>query len=74
MIFLKNTEDSLAKLSIFLDELHNIIDVYSHIYDNHIVLGDFSLDPSNTQLPAIMESYNYYNLIKQHIFKGSGLT
>ena len=42
----------------FLDSLHNIIDFYSGIYDNHIVLGDFNMDPSHTQLSAFMEHYN----------------
>ena len=48
----------------FLDSLHNIIDFYSGIYDNHIVLSDFNTDPSHTQLSAFIEHYNYYNLIK----------
>ena len=57
----------------FLDSLHNIIDFYSGIYDNHIVLGDFNMDPSHTQLSAFMEHYNYYNLIKNNTcFKGNG--
>ena len=47
-----------------LDSLHNIIDFYSGVYDNHIVLGDFNMDASHTQLSAFMEHYNYYNLIK----------
>ena len=57
----------------FLDSLHNIIDFYSSIYDNHIVLGDFNTDPSHTQLSVFMEHYNYYNLIKSNnYFKGDG--
>ena len=57
----------------FLDSLQNIIDFYSGIYDNHIVLGDFNIDPSHTQLSAFMEHYNYYNLIKSNTcFKGDG--
>ena len=53
----------------FLDSLHNIIDFYSGIYDNQIVLGDFNMGPSHAQLSAFMEHYNYYNLIKkQHMF------
>ena len=32
----------------FLDSIHNIIDFYSGVYDNHIVLGDFNIDPSHT--------------------------
>ena len=57
----------------FLDSLHNIIDFYSSIYDNHIVLGDFNMDLSHTQLSAFMEHYNHYNLIKNDTcFKGDG--
>ena len=55
-----------------LDSLHNIIDFCSDIYDNHIVLGDFNMDPSHTQLSAFMK-HNYYNLIKNNTcFKGDG--
>ena len=39
----------------FLDSLNNAIDFYSGIYDNHIVLGDFNMDPSHTQLSAFVE-------------------
>ena len=57
----------------FQDSLHNIIDLYSSIYDNHIVLGDFNMGPSDTQLSVFMEHYNYYNLIKNNTcFKGDG--
>ena len=49
----------------FLDSLHSIIYFYSGVYDNHIVLGDFNMDHSHTQLSAFMEHYNYYNLIKR---------
>ena len=39
----------------------------------HIVLDDFNMDPSHTQLSAFMEHYNYYNLIKSNTcFKGDG--
>ena len=41
-----------------LDSLHNIIDFYSDIYDNHIVLGDFNMDSFHTQLSAFMEHYD----------------
>ena len=58
----------------FLDSLHNIIDFYSGVYDNRIVLGDFNMDPSHMQLSAFMEHYNYYNLIKNSTcFNGDGL-
>ena len=57
----------------FLDPLHNIIHFYSGVYGNHIVLGDFNMDASHTQLSTFMEHYNYYNLIKNNTcFKGDG--
>ena len=57
----------------FLNSLHNIIDFYSDVYGNHIVLGDFHMDPSHTQLSAFMEHYNYWNLTKNNTcFKGDG--
>ena len=63
--FYKHVQPAIAKLQYFLDSLHNIIDFYSGNYDNHIVLGDFNVDPSRTQLSAFMEHYNYYNLYLQ---------
>ena len=70
MVFLKHIQASIAKLS---NSLHNVIDSYSGLYDNHIVLGDFNLDPSHTQLSAFMEHYNYYSFIKNNTsFKGNG--
>ena len=48
MIFLKHIQASIAIFQYFLDSLRNIIDFYSGIYDNHIVLGDFNMDPSHT--------------------------
>ena len=57
----------------FLDSLHNIIDFYSGAYDDHIVLSDFNMDPSHTQLAGFMGHYNYNNLIKNNTcFKGDG--
>ena len=53
----------LENCQYFLDLWHNIIEIYSGIYDNHIVLGDFYMDPSHTQLSAFMEHYNYDNYI-----------
>ena len=34
----------------FLDSLSNIIDYYSNVYDNHTVIGDFNLEPSQMYL------------------------
>ena len=57
----------------FLDNLSLIIDHYSSIYDNHIILGDFNMEPKNPKLASFMNSFNLYNLIKSNTcFKGSG--
>ena len=34
----------------FLDSLSNIINYYSNVYDNYIVIGDFNLKPSQMYL------------------------
>ena len=57
----------------FLENLSLIIDHYSSIYDNHIILGDFNMEPKNPKLTSFMNSFNLYNLIKSNTcFKGSG--
>ena len=57
----------------FLENLSLIIDHYSSIYDNHIILGDFNMEPKNPKLASFMNSFNLYNLIKSNTcFKGSG--
>ena len=57
----------------FLDKLSEIIDYYSSIYDNYIILGDFNMEPSDCLLNAFMQSHNLLNLIKSNTsFKGSG--
>ena len=71
--FLSICKSPLQNCQYFLDSLHDIIDFYSGVYGNHIVLGDFNMDPSHTQLSAFMEHYNYYSLIKSNAcFKGDG--
>ena len=61
------------KSQYFLESLSNIIDYYSIVYDNHIVIGDFNSEPSQIYLETFMETYNYFNLVKNNIcFKGPG--
>ena len=50
----------------FLDSLSNIIDYYSNAYDNHLVIGEFNLEPSQMYLETFMETHNYFNLIKNN--------
>ena len=67
--FLSIYKPSSQNCQYFLDSLHNIIDFYSGVYDNHIVLGDFNMDASHTQLSTFMEHYNYYySYQKQRLF------
>ena len=57
----------------FLENLSLIIDHYSSIYDNLIILGDFNMEPKSPKLASFMNSFNLYNLIKSNTcFKGSG--
>ena len=48
----------------FLDDLTMIVDHYSNIYDNHIILGDFNLEPDSPILISFMQSLNLINIIK----------
>ena len=51
----------------------DIIDYYSNVYDNHLVIGDFNLEPSQMYLETFMETRNYFNLITNNTwFKGPG--
>ena len=57
----------------FLDNLTMIVDHYSRIYDNHIILGDFNLEPDSPMLISFMQSLNLFNIIKSNTcFKGHG--
>ena len=57
----------------FLDPLSDIIDYYSNVYDNHIVIGDFNLKPSQMYLKTFIETHNYFSLLKNNAcFKGPG--
>ena len=57
----------------FLDKLSEIINYYSSISDNYIVLGDFNMEASDSVLNAFMQSHSLFNLIKSNTsFKGRG--
>ena len=57
----------------FLDNLTMIVDHYSSIYENHIILGDFNLEPDSPVLISFMQSLNLFNIIKSNkCFKGHG--
>ena len=57
----------------FFKKLSKIIDHFSSIYDDYIILGDFNMKPGDSILKAFMQSHNLFNLIKSNkCFKGSG--
>ena len=57
----------------FLEELSEIIDHFSSIYDNQIILGDFNMESSESILKTFMQSHNLLNLIKSNTcFKERG--
>ena len=56
-----------------LDNLTMIVDHYSSIYDNHIILGDFNLEPDSPILISFTQSLNLLDIIKSNTcFKGHG--
>ena len=72
-MFVSNYRPLKQGSQYFLENLSLIIDHYSSIYDNHIILGDTNMEPKNPKLASFMNSFNLYNLIKSNTcFKGSG--
>ena len=50
-----------------------IVDHYSSIYDNHVILGDFIMDPNSPILISFTQYLNFFNIIKSSTcFKGNG--
>ena len=45
----------------FLEQLSEIINHDSSIYDNYIILGDFNMEPSDSILKTFMQSHNLFN-------------
>ena len=57
----------------FLENVFMIVDHYSSIYDNHIILGDFNMEPNSPILISFMQSLNLFNIIKSNTcLKGNG--
>ena len=50
----------------FLENLSMIIGHYSSIYDNHIILGDFNMEPNSPILLPFMQSLYLFNIIKSN--------
>ena len=55
---------SSQNYEFFLNSLKNIIDYFTKLSDNYIIIGDFSLEPSNTTLKHFLDSNELYNLMK----------
>ena len=57
----------------FLENLYMSVDHYLSIYDNHIILRNFNMEPNSPILILFMRSLNLFNIIKSNTcFKGSG--
>ena len=50
----------------FLENLSMIVDYYSIIFDNHIILEDFNMEPNSQILISFMQSLNLFNIIKSN--------
>ena len=67
-----NLSSTFAKWWIFLNSLTEIIGYFPSTYDNHLILGDFNLEPSDSALMDFLDS-SLTNLIKTNTcFKGLG--
>ena len=57
----------------FVNSLTKIIDNFANTHDNHLILGDFNLEPTDSALMGFLDSNNLTNLIKTNTcFKGKG--
>ena len=73
MVFLTHIQLFSMKSQYFLDSLSSIINYYSNVSDNHIVIDEFNLESSQVCLETFMETHNCFNLIKNDTcFKGPG--
>ena len=48
----------------FLENVSIIVHHYSSIYYNHIIFGDFNMEPNSLILMSFMQSLNLFNIIK----------
>ena len=57
----------------FIHSLKEIIDHFATKYDNHLIMGDFNMEPNNRMFKDFLDSNNLTNLIKTNTcFKGKG--
>ena len=68
-----NLSASPQNSEFFLNSLTSIIDHFTKLFDNYIIIGDFNLEPSDTTLKHFLDNNGLHNLIKGHTcFKGKG--
>ena len=73
MLFGSIYKPPLQKNQYFVSILSDLLNFYSNEYDNQVVLGDFSLEHSNSSMLSFMDSQNFVNLVKNKTcFKGAG--
>ena len=54
----------LQNSEYFLNSLTKIIDYFANTYDDHLMLGDFNLEPTDSALMGFLDSNRFTNLIK----------
>ena len=54
----------LQNSEYFLNSLTKIIDYFANTYDNHLILGDFNLEPTDSALMGFLDSSRLTNLVK----------
>ena len=57
----------LQNSEYFLNSVNKIIDNFANTYDNHLILGYFNLEPTDSALMGFLESNSLTNLIKTNI-------
>ena len=73
MNFYVHLQTSFLKQTVFLRNVSEIIDHYSSIYDNYVILGEVNMELSDSILKTFMQSHNLFNLIISNTcFKGRG--
>ena len=56
-----------------IHSLTKIIDYFATKYDNHLIMGDFNMEPNNVMFKRFLDSNNLKNVIKNNTcFKGKG--
>ena len=68
-IFCPPSQDS----GFFMHSLTKIMDHFATEYDNHLIMGDFNMEPNNRMFKGFVDSNNLTNLVKTNTcFKRKG--